>query len=106
MADLEELARTIYLGVRETLELNDYAMEIAQVLCVGEEAGEFTGAYRRWKGLARRDGDFEDVKSELADVVISAYTAARALGFSLDDAIDAKAEKVLTRGWKNPAPAS
>lgn len=100
MADLTELARTIYIGVQETLRLNDEAMETAQVLCVAEEAGEFVGAYRRSQGLARRNGTLNELKAELADVVIAAYTAAHAIGFNLDDAVDEKAEKVLTRGWK------
>ena len=54
-------------------------LPVQQVLALAEEAGEFTAAYRRWAGLARRTGPWHDVEAELADVVITAYvTAARA----------------------------
>ena len=102
MTDLSALADVIHRNVKQELGLTAYEMRHAQVHCVAEEAGEFVGAFRRWSGMARRDGSWQDVQAELADVVISAFTAARALGFNLDDAIDAKAEKVLTRGWKEP----
>jgi NTP pyrophosphatase (non-canonical NTP hydrolase) len=77
-----------------------------QVLCLAEETGEFVGAYRRWAGLARRTGTWHDVQAELADVVIGAYTAARALGIDLDAAVHAKARVILTRGWREPPPAA
>jgi NTP pyrophosphatase (non-canonical NTP hydrolase) len=76
-----------------------------QVLCLAEEAGEFVGAYRRWAGMARRQGSFEDVRAELADVVITAYVTARVLGFDLDEAIREKAGVISTRGWRDtPQP--
>ena len=77
-----------------------------QVLCLAEEAGEFVGAYRRWAGLARRTGNFDDVTAELADVVISAYVAAAALGIDLDAAWRAKARVITSRGWREPPPAA
>jgi NTP pyrophosphatase (non-canonical NTP hydrolase) len=78
-----------------------------QVLCLAEETGEFVGAYRRWAGLARRAGTWEDVTAELADVVISAYAAANVLGIDLDAAWRAKARVILTRGWRElPPPAA
>ena len=43
-----------------------------QAMCVAEEAGEFIGAYRRWRGFARRSGSPYDVEAEMADVIISA----------------------------------
>lgn len=76
-----------------------------QVLCLAEETGEFTGAYRRWAGLARRTGTWEEVTAELADVVIAAYTTAAALGIDLDTAWRAKAAVILTRGWRQPPAA-
>lgn len=100
MTDLRKAAGIIYTGVAQKLQLTPSAMEMAQVLCVAEEAGEFIGAYRRWNGMARRDGALEDVMHELADVVISAYTAAEAIGFNLDLAIEEKLAVVMTRGWK------
>ena len=105
MSVLSHAGHTIYAGVRRKLNLTTYEMQIAQVLCVAEEAGEFVGAFRRWKGLARRDGSFDDVKHELADVVIAAYTAATSLDIDLDEAINEKLAVVMTRGWKQETPA-
>ena len=45
------------------------------MLCVVEEAGEFAGTVRRYMGLARRDGNKQDMQDELADVIISAFIA-------------------------------
>jgi NTP pyrophosphatase (non-canonical NTP hydrolase) len=81
-------------------------LPVQQVLAVAEEAGEFTAAYRRWAGLARRSGPWHDVEAELADVVITAYVTAAVLGIDLDAAARAKAEVVFTRGWREPPPAA
>lgn len=51
-----------------------------QWLALVEEAGEFTGAYRRWAGMARRTGSAADLWAECADVVITAYVLAAELG--------------------------
>jgi NTP pyrophosphatase (non-canonical NTP hydrolase) len=82
------------------------ALPVQQVLCLAEEAGEFTAAYRRWAGMARRPGTWDEVTSELADVVITAYVTARVLGIDLDAAWHAKAEVILSRGWRQPPPAA
>jgi NTP pyrophosphatase (non-canonical NTP hydrolase) len=73
-----------------------------QVLGLAEETGEFVGAYRRWAGMARRTGTWDDVTAERADVVITAYVTAHVLGIDLDAAWRAKARTVLTRGWREP----
>lgn len=73
-----------------------------QVLALGEEVGEFLGAYRRWAGLARRTGPWSDVCDELADVAITAYVVAAHLGIDLDAAIDAKTAVIFSRPWKDP----
>lgn len=77
-----------------------------QVLCLAEEAGEFVGAYRRWAGMARRRGPWEDVRVELADVVLAAYVTAQVLGIDLDEAIREKAVDITTRGWREPPPTT
>jgi NTP pyrophosphatase (non-canonical NTP hydrolase) len=78
-----------------------------QVLCLAEEVGEFVGAYRRFAGMARRTGPFEDVKAELADVVITAYVTAQVLGIDLDAAWREKAATIMSRGWRDkPAEVS
>ncbi|MGK5554863.1 MazG nucleotide pyrophosphohydrolase domain-containing protein [Actinomadura kijaniata] len=72
-----------------------------QVMALAEEVGEFVGAYRRWSGNARRTGPFDDVRDELADVVITAYVTAAVLDVDLDGAVEAKAAKIFTRGWRD-----
>ena len=80
MTDLRDLAVEIVERIREHFPDTDLTQQ--QVLCLAEEAGEFVGAYRRWAGMARRTGPWEDVKAELADVTITAYTIAELLGFA------------------------
>ncbi|WP_067831114.1 MazG nucleotide pyrophosphohydrolase domain-containing protein [Actinomadura kijaniata] len=72
-----------------------------QVMALAEEVGEFVGAYRRWSGNARRTGSFDDVRDELADVVITAYVTAAVLDVDLDEAVGAKAARLFTRGWRD-----
>ena len=71
-----------------------------QVIKLCGETGEFAEAYARYAGMARRSGTLEDVAQELADVVITAYIAARVIGIDLDQAWHAKAQVVLSRGWR------
>lgn len=76
------------------------ATEQAQVYSVAEEAGEFVGAMRRWRGMARRNGTEEEAQNELADVVISSYVMANIMGWDMDFLIGRKLNRILTRGWK------
>jgi NTP pyrophosphatase (non-canonical NTP hydrolase) len=83
------------------LHANGFTSVDTQVLCLAEEAGEAVGAYRRWSGQARRSGTFEELRAELADVVITAYVLANFLDTDLDQAIESKMQKILTRGWRD-----
>lgn len=74
--------------------------KVRQVIAMGEEVGEFVGAARRFMQMARRDGPFEDVEKELADVVITSYVTAEVFGIDLERAIERKIQKILTRGYK------
>jgi len=103
-APLPALAAALADRLRE--HFDPATLPVQQVLAVAEEAGEFTAAYRRWAGLARRTGPWHDVEAELADVVITAYVTAAVLGIDLDAAARAKAEIVFTRGWREPPPAA
>lgn len=67
----------------------------SQFLCVAEEGGEAAGAYRRWRGFARRPGSPEAVEDELADCVISAMVAM--LMFNQAGRIIARPEDVIAR---------
>lgn len=53
-----------------------------QVMALLEEAGEFTGAARRYLGGARRLGPLAEAAEELADVVIAAHVTAAVFGLS------------------------
>jgi NTP pyrophosphatase (non-canonical NTP hydrolase) len=99
VSELQDLAVEITSKLRENFPDSDHALR--QVLCLAEEAGEFVGAYRRWAGMARRTGPFEDVEAELADVVIVAYVTAQVLGIDLDAAVGEKAGQIMTRGWRD-----
>jgi len=105
MSDLHDLAVENVKKIRENFPSND--LPVQQVLCLAEEAGELVGAYRRWAGMARRTGTWEDVQAELADVVITAYVTAQVLGIDLDAAWRAKAGVIASRGWRDkPAEVS
>ncbi len=103
-APLPAVAASLADRLRE--HFNPDTLPVQQVLALAEEAGEFTAAYRRWAGLARRPGPWHEVEAELADVVITAYVTAHVLGIDLDAATRAKAEVVFTRGWREPPPAA
>jgi NTP pyrophosphatase (non-canonical NTP hydrolase) len=103
-APLPQTAARLADRLRE--HFNPDTLPVQQVLALAEEAGEFTAAYRRWAGLARRSGPWHDVEAELADVVITAYVTAHVLGIDLDAATRAKTDVVFTRGWREPPPAA
>lgn len=96
--NIPQWAWSIAQNLRIHFPGKDHATQ--QALCVAEEAGEFVGAYRRWAGMARRNGSWDDVKAELADVVITAYVTASILDFALDEEIGKKLEIIFSRGWK------
>lgn len=75
-------------------------VEPNQIYNLAEEVGEFVGAYRRWKGLARRSGSFDDVRHELADVVITAYVMAAVLDIDLAIALREKFSIIFSRGFR------
>jgi NTP pyrophosphatase (non-canonical NTP hydrolase) len=100
MSDLARLGARIAARLREHFPAE--SEPIRQVLAVAEEAGEFVGAFRRAAGLARRSGPWDDVESELADVVLAAFTTAAALRIDLDFAINAKTERLFSRNWRDP----
>lgn len=96
------LARAADDIVRELRANGFRAVDAAnrQVLCLAEECGEFVAAFRRWSGQARRTGTFEDMRAELADVVITAYVTAAELNIDLDRATREKVAVMFGRGWR------
>jgi NTP pyrophosphatase (non-canonical NTP hydrolase) len=89
-----DLSMNRRLGITE-----DNALDI-DAICIAEEAGELLGAYRRWAGKARRSGSFEDVRKEIADVLIVTAVFAADLGIDIDQAVQDKLEIIYSRGWK------
>ncbi|MGH7744247.1 MAG: MazG nucleotide pyrophosphohydrolase domain-containing protein [Candidatus Dormibacteria bacterium] len=69
-----------------------------QVLVVVEECGEFAAAFRRANGMARRTGSWEEVRKELADVIISAFVAAHVLNINLEWEVQDKIRTIMSRG--------
>ena len=90
MSDLQDLSVEIVKRLREHFPDTDLAQQ--QVLCLAEEAGEFVGAYRRWAGMARRSGPWEDVQAELSDLAITAYVTANVIGVA--DVLDSVRESI------------
>jgi hypothetical protein len=82
----------------------------SQFLNVAEEGGEAAGAYRRWRGFARRSGTKEEVLAELADCIISAAVGmiyfcdiadAGAPSVVIQDTLARKLHKIFVRGYVN-----
>lgn len=76
-----------------------------QVLALAEECGEFVAAFRRWSGQARRGGSAQEMRAELADVVITAFVTAHVLGVDMTQAINAKLNVHETRVLREPESA-
>lgn len=77
----------------------DHAVE-RNVIKLQEEAGEVAGAYLRATGQARRTGTPEELHEEVADVILTAFSLAHALGIDINAVITAKLHKIHTRGWR------
>lgn len=99
LADLPETAHRIHLRLSD----NGLGSADGQMLCVVEEAGELAGAYRRWAGLARREGGRAEVEDEAADVVIAVAVLAARLGIDLESAIARKLAVVQSRPQREGA---
>lgn len=99
--DLEEAAHIIMSRCREN---GAGGTEQAQIMGLAEEVGEFVGAMRRWRGLARRRGTEAQAQEELADVIISAYAMAEVMGWDANALVDIKLAKIFSRPWKEDAP--
>ena len=72
-------------------------MRAQQVMCMAEEAGEAVKAARRYMGLARTPGTLEELREELADVVIASAAMAEAFGIDLETAVAHRMEYVMDR---------
>lgn len=97
MMDLKQAAKVVMAKCREN---GAGGTEQAQIMALAEETGEFVGAMRRWRGMARRMGTEQEAQAELADVIISAYAMADVMGWDVEPIINAKLDKVMNRGWK------
>jgi NTP pyrophosphatase (non-canonical NTP hydrolase) len=109
----DNLKRSARQGADEQTALD------SQFIGVGEEAGEALGAYRRWRGFARRAGSASDVYDELADVLIVTMVAivhfnevaggwshaASSFDGPIEAALARKLDKIFSRGWVNKEAA-
>jgi NTP pyrophosphatase (non-canonical NTP hydrolase) len=102
MIHLDTIARELQAKLLEVrpAEITDNNAADTQALCVAEEAGELIGAYRRWTGRARRNGMLDEVRAEVADVLITTAIFAEMLGIDLEEAIQRKLGVIYSRGWK------
>lgn len=99
MTDLREIGADLAAKLDESFPDQDRIAR--QGLAIAEEAGELVGAIRRYHGMARRTGTFEEMSDEWADVVITAYVTAAVLGIDPERAIDSKLERIYSRGWRD-----
>jgi NTP pyrophosphatase (non-canonical NTP hydrolase) len=99
--DLTADARFIAESITESGHFPESEAKQRQVIALAEEAGEFVGAARRYMGMARRNGTFEEMEDELADVIITGYVTAHVFGSDLNSAIHRKLIEIYSRGWKN-----
>lgn len=103
--DLMDTAENIVKHLRA----NGFTVETQpdrQALALAEETGEFVQAWRRWRGMARRNGSEGEVKNELADVIITAYVTAAEQGWDIDGVITVKLREIFSRGWRENADHS
>lgn len=95
---MNDVADDIIDHLREAGFTGDLSAQ--QVIALAEEVGEFVGTARRYLGMARRNGSFDDMSSELADVVITSFVTARILGVDLSAAIRNKIDVIFSRPWR------
>lgn len=101
--NLKEAAAEVMAKCREN---GAGGTEQAQIMALAEETGEFVGAMRRWRGLARRRGTEAEAQAELADVIISAYAMASVMDWDVDALVESKLGKIMSRGWKEALPTT
>lgn len=95
---LEELTKIAqHLNDRIADEFPSHISYARQIIAMAEESGEFVGAARRYIGMARRSGTFEEMASELADVVIVAMCTADVFDVDIEEAVKSKLDKILNR---------
>jgi len=82
-------------------ELTDKQNVTRQVLKLGEEYGELCEAVLSSMGLQRQEKldahSIEDIKGELADVIITAMTAARYMNIDIEDIVVGKLKVIEER---------
>jgi NTP pyrophosphatase (non-canonical NTP hydrolase) len=94
--------------LKEQLLEADFGPDLSnqQVIALAEEVGEFVGAFRRFKGMARRNGSFAEMAEELADVIIAAFITAVVLDINLPAEINYKLDLIFSRGMREAAPTN
>lgn len=101
---MEDLAEEIRFHANQGA--TDDEWRDAQAMVVAEEAGEFIGAYRRWRGFARRPGEAKEMYKELSDVIIASLLMFAVLDADAQMHVKAKLHDVITRGYVNKDEAA
>jgi len=99
MLFMDDLAEEIAFHAQQGA--SDDEWRDAQAMKVVEEAGEFIGAYGRWRGFSRRSGSMAQLTEEPADVVIASLLMFAVLDKDAQMYVKAKLFKVITRGYVN-----
>lgn len=94
---LTEKARRRALRAAENLSEEEWAVD-AQFLKLMEEVGEAAGEYQACTGRARHRGNFNALKTELADVYITLKVLSKLLDIDLEDAVASKLVEIQRRG--------
>ena len=103
MTAVDDVTRRAAVGMLRWLEqegLGGDQLIALQLLKIGEEAGEASGAWIGATGVNPRKGvthTRRDVADELADVVLAALVAIESLGYDSREVVATCAEKVLAR---------
>ena len=107
MNSLDEIAKQIkdelILRFQPQSNITEENAKDVQMLCIAEETGELVGAYRRWTGRARRNGNEAEVRKEIADVLITTAIFAYMNNWDIETLLQSKAHEIMHRGWKENA---
>jgi NTP pyrophosphatase (non-canonical NTP hydrolase) len=104
--DLAEIVRKLDadLAMNRRAGITDDNTLDVQAICVGEEAGELLGAYRRWAGKARRTGTLAEVSQEIADMLIVTGVFAVMMGIDIEEAGGRTRSTTSPTCWTSPRP--
>lgn len=96
-ARLAGRAKTKAVDALEQLSEEEWAAD-AQMLVLMEEVGELAAEYRAVTGRARHKGNWNALKTEMADVYISLKVLSMLLDIDIEDEVASKMVAIHRRG--------